>query len=447
MKKKHLLQFLILCMMVLFSCTEEKVPEPFYPKNDHEAYEKSLEQANLLGTALGKEWLQSANEALDNPERIELPYEEAFYINELSAFAQGYRFSAKRGQKVQITLSEIKADTLRRFVDLYRAEEGKLYHVASADSTGQTLGFEPRRDADYVLRVQSELLRGGSFKITFENVPSLRFPVAGLTHQSIWSFWGDERDGGRRSHEGVDIFAERGTPVIAPTDGLVRSAEERGIGGKVVWLADSRRSQNLYFAHLNDWNVKKGDRVKAGDTLGFVGNTGNARTTAPHLHFGIYSRGAINPINHLKPLGRQLRPVDSEFDWLGQEMQLKNNTSLFSSLSDRQATIQLEKNQIARVIAITHDHCKVELPNGEKGFIRKRDLNPGLGILEQLIAQEEQYIYFRPDLSTGKGMIAANENLDVLGRNNDFLLVESASGLRGWIEASKASSVSTADED
>lgn len=163
----------------------------------------------------------------------------------------------------------------------------------------------------------------------------LSFPVAGLTHRSIGSIWGDEHDGGRRSHEGVDIFAPRGTPVIAPTDGTVKMAEEKDIGGKVVWLADAKRSQNLYFAHLNDWNVKKGDRVKAGDTLGFVGNTGNARTTTPHLHFGIYSRGAMNPIHHLKPIGKQLIPVENGFEWLGSNMRVKYETKLYADKNQK----------------------------------------------------------------------------------------------------------------
>ncbi|UJH89966.1 M23 family metallopeptidase [Antarcticibacterium sp. 1MA-6-2] len=115
------------------------------------------------------------------------------------------------------------------------------------------------------------------------------------------SIWGDARDGGRRSHEGVDIFAPRGTPVIAVTNGRITSSGERGLGGKQVWLRDTKRGQSLYYAHLDSIAALGNARVTTGDTLGFVGNTGNARTTPPHLHFGIYKgyKGAINPFPYI----------------------------------------------------------------------------------------------------------------------------------------------------
>jgi len=448
MLKKPQLQFLLLLSLVIFSsCKEEKVPEPFYPKNDHEAYEKALENANLLNTALGQEWLNSAEKALNSPEAIELPYEEAFYVDNKSALAMGYQFDAKRGQKIQISISEIAADSMKRFVDLFRIEENNIVHIASADSTGQLLGFEPRKDARYVLRFQSELLRGGSFKITFENVPSLAFPVAGRTHHSIGSIWGDERDGGRRSHEGVDIFAPRGTPVVAPTEGIVKEADERGIGGKVVWLADSKRSQTLYFAHLNDWNVKKGDHVKVGDTLGFVGNTGNARTTPPHLHFGIYSRGAMNPIHHLKPSGRQLKQVESDLDWLGLEMRMKSRTKLYADLKFKKELEVIEKDQIAQVMAIDTDNCRVILPNGQIGYIKKRSLTKDLSPIIRLVADFDMALLFKPDLNSFIGHITKNESLDVIGKSLDYLLVKTSSGKMGWIKQIARSDRSESEDE
>jgi murein DD-endopeptidase MepM/ murein hydrolase activator NlpD len=70
------------------------------------------------------------------------------------------------------------------------------------------------------------------------------------------------------------------------------------LGGNVVWVWDAERGQALYYAHLDRQDVSAGSRVHAGDVLGRVGNTGNARTTPPHLHFGIYRpiEGAIDPL-------------------------------------------------------------------------------------------------------------------------------------------------------
>jgi hypothetical protein len=200
--------------MLLFSCNEEKIPSAFHPRNDHEAYEYSLIQAKIIQTALGTEWKNSAKESLSNPIKINTPYEEAFYLDPNNADALGYHFEAKRGQKIEIKISASQIEEAQLFMDLYRAEaSGVFSHVATGAKSELLLGFEPRKDDEYILRFQPELLRGGKFKVTIENVPTLSFPVAGKTARAIQSVWGDVRDGGKRSHEGVDIFAKRGTAV------------------------------------------------------------------------------------------------------------------------------------------------------------------------------------------------------------------------------------------
>ena len=110
------------------------------------------------------------------------------------------------------------------------------------------------------------------------------------------SFWGDPRDGGQRRHEGIDIFAPKLTPAIAVADGYVSGVTEGGIGGKAVWLNVAGKNIHLYYAHLDRQLVRDGQAIKQGDTLGLIGNTGNAKYTAPHLHFGIYTPdGPVDP--------------------------------------------------------------------------------------------------------------------------------------------------------
>src|SRR5690606_40254314 len=123
----------------------------------------------------------------------------------------------------------------------------------------------------------------------------LAFPIANKSTQNIASFWGDPRDGDARKHEGGDVFASRGTPVVAASAGRVRRVGDNRLGGKVVWLSSSELGHSQYYAHLDSQLVNVGQSVSAGDTIGLVGNTGNAITTAPHLHFGIYrsGRGAV----------------------------------------------------------------------------------------------------------------------------------------------------------
>ena len=85
---------------------------------------------------------------------------------------------------------------------------------------------------------------------------------------------------------------------MAASDGIVSSVGTNRLGGNVVWVWDTARNQSHYYAHLSRQAVRMGERVKAGDVIGYVGNTGNARGTPPHLHFGIYARreGPIDPL-------------------------------------------------------------------------------------------------------------------------------------------------------
>lgn len=289
-------------LFTLSACKKEIVPKAFYPRSVHEAYEHSLEQANLSETALGRDWIGAGEEALDSATQVTLPYEEAFYWDPRSAEAGGYRFFVKRGLRVEVEISVYSTDSLLLFADLFRETGDSIIyrtHVATADEKMRRLEFEPRRDSYYNLRLQPELLRGGKFKILIREVPSIGFPVKGKTSRAISSFFGDPRDGGRRDHHGVDIFAPRHTPVLAPSNASVTRVGEGKIGGRHVWLYDSKRSMYLYFAHLETREVERGEQVKAGQLIGTVGNTGNARYTPPHLHFGIYSNGPIDPYHFI----------------------------------------------------------------------------------------------------------------------------------------------------
>jgi hypothetical protein len=88
--------------------------------------------------------------------------------------------------------------------------------------------------------------------VTVEVGPSLAtFPVEGRTVRAVQSFWGADRDGGVRAHQGIDIFAPRGTPALAAADGVVRWVGENRLGGSVVFLADPARGHSLYYAHLD----------------------------------------------------------------------------------------------------------------------------------------------------------------------------------------------------
>lgn len=125
----------------------------------------------------------------------------------------------------------------------------------------------------------------------------LPVPVSGVRRKHIANTWKAPRPGDRR-HEGQDIFAKRGTPVISATRGVVTRVSDRVLGGKSVFVFGPG-GRTYFYTHLDGYpeGLRRGDVVTPGTVLGYVGNTGNASTTPPHLHFGIYGPGgAINPL-------------------------------------------------------------------------------------------------------------------------------------------------------
>lgn len=127
---------------------------------------------------------------------------------------------------------------------------------------------------------------------------SLTDPLPG---RRLANTWGAARSQGRR-HEGVDIFAPQGTPVKSATRGVVSRVGDNTLGGRTVTVLGPG-GYHHYYAHLSRYaDAKVGDWVKPGDVLGFVGNSGNARSTPPHLHYGVYTPAwrALNPYPLLK---------------------------------------------------------------------------------------------------------------------------------------------------
>jgi len=118
-----------------------------------------------------------------------------------------------------------------------------------------------------------------------------RFPVAGLAH--YYDDWLNPRFTPKpHLHEGLDIFADFGTPIRSPDEGVVSQLSDHGAGGTAVWMRGSDGT-SYYFAHMLERveGIRVGMRVEIGTVLGFVGDTGNASGGTPHLHFEIHPGG------------------------------------------------------------------------------------------------------------------------------------------------------------
>lgn len=271
------------------------IKKVFGARTPHEAYAEVLDDKDLDRTPEGRAWLAAAVQALAQPHRIEVPYKQVGYFAPDKPRALGLQFNAGIGQRLTFTVDKNNAAPVTLFADVYAITPNGNTHLLAADTALNEFYFDVPQTGTYTLRLQPQLYQSGNYRLAVAVGPSLSFP-ASHSKAKAGSFWGASRDGGKRSHEGVDIFAPKGSPAVAAADGIVTGVNEGGIGGKVVWLRPHGKSYTLYYAHLDDQLVQPGQQVKAGDILGTVGNTGNARNTPAHLHFGIYTfQGAIDP--------------------------------------------------------------------------------------------------------------------------------------------------------
>jgi murein DD-endopeptidase MepM/ murein hydrolase activator NlpD len=280
---------------------------PFTPQYPHQAHGYELALASLGRNASAREWLDAADRALQGPQQVALPFAKRGAEVHGSA-ALSYAFTVPVGRRVAVSVTAAPSVTSELFVDLFRSEPLRRQRVTGAlpGSASQPVVIDVVEGGDYVLRVQPRSGVAAEVDVAIQAAALLAFPVEGVDGRAIWSAFGAERDGGRRAHRGVDIFAARGTPVLAATDGWVTRVETTRVGGNVVWMQPLFGNMRVYYAHLHEQWVEPGEFVLAGEPLGAVGNTGNAVTTPPHLHFGVYVRqpgmrgGAQDPAEFLR---------------------------------------------------------------------------------------------------------------------------------------------------
>ncbi len=292
-----------------------------------------------------------------------------------------------------------------------------------------------RRDGDYLIRIQPELLRGGQYAISIVVGPSLEFPVSGHDTTAIRSFYGDPRDAGRRRHEGLDIFAPRGTPVLAAASGVVRSTRPNNLGGNVIWLRDDF-GQTHYYAHLDRQAVRRGDRVQPGDTIGFVGNSGNARTTPPHLHFGLYQGGSFDPYPALYEPPKTPAAFTGHPLLIGGLVRVNRDRTRIRTLPSSSAGIvaELPLHTSMHVRAGTGSWYRVALPDGRSGFVVSRLVEPASGPIRSTMVAGGTMLLTDPDSAAAAvDRVASGSEVGVLARFGEFLFVRGPSGKVGWV--------------
>ena len=417
---------------VLMSCSTSG-PGLFAKKNLHDQYAQKLSDAGLAETALGRQWLSAAEGALSNPVTISLPYKELSYFDAAQPRAVGLQFSGKQGEKLVFQLNTKATDAFQLFADLWEVTtSAKPSFIRSIDTSLNTFELEIEDNTTaYILRLQPELLKSMDYELSISIAPSLAFPVAG-NNARIASYWGAARDAGARSHEGIDIFAPKRTPALAAADGIVTRVNENNLGGLVVWLRPKGKSYNLYYAHLDEQLATAGQQVSKGDTIGLIGNTGNARTTPPHLHLGIYAAGgAVDPLPFVNPDIKKPKEPSTTINLKEDKLRLVKSTGIgtanFSST--------MAANTIVQPIAVTADGYRVMLPDHRIAEIAKGNVQKVNGAIKQTSVKDSTYLFALPmENAPRKTMLASKTAISVLGVFNQYYYIRHKDD-EGWVLA------------
>jgi peptidoglycan LD-endopeptidase LytH len=219
----------------------------------------------------------------------------------------------------------------------------------------------------------------------------------------------------------------------------VTRVSETPIGGKVVWLRDAERNASIYYAHLDSQYVAAGARVQPGDTLGTVGNTGNARTTPPHLHFGIYARGEgpVDPYPWVYVPRRTpaaLAVDTTRFDrWVrvsGASGTVREGPGVGSP-----TRFELPRHSALHVSGGNGGWYRVRAPDGATGYIAASAVQPADAPFERLAASAAVVLRDAPLATAARvDSVRAGSSFAVLGRFNGFALVRNDDGREVWLE-------------
>lgn len=424
--------YIFLCLLH-YAC---KSPMFGSSASPHEKYSISLKNAKLDSSAMGRAWLNAAAKSLSQPLMISLPYRETGYFDATKIIAAGYRFKLRRGEMLTATLTKKPGTGFGLFMELWQVNEtGQTDFEEAATVDATQLQVEIKNEAEYILRLQPELLAGGEYTLVIQTGPSLAFPVQESSQPRIGSFWGDPRSGGARSHEGIDIFAPKRSPVVAAIPGTV-SVSTNDLGGKVIFLRNRNKNYSLYYAHLDSQIAVEGQYVETGEVIGLMGNTGNAEHSPPHLHFGIYTMGgAIDPLPFIDRDRPQPPGITVQISKLNEEVKSKANTKMYSSIPDKSTTgVATAVNTLMQVIAASASYYKVILPDGMYGFIAGSTVTDLNNPIQAINISLDSPLWDKPDsTAASKTFLKKGEKVNVLARFNGYNYV-SVNNQKGWIK-------------
>ncbi len=313
-----------------------------------------------------KTWEALTSIAFSDNIAINKPY-SSYVVNESNAHASGYTIPIQYGEQLVVTIA---SDDKKHWILELRDGNHKLLEDARLKEGVLYATYTPESSQNLRVILQGKINQSAAGFLKIYTQPTYRFPVAGKGNHDIQSFWGAPRGGGSRSHEGNDIFAPKKHPVVAISYGSIYSIRNRGLGGKQVWVEDYDTGLLHYYAHLDSWSVYEDQMVWPGDTIGFIGNTGNAATTPPHLHFGIYKNGkAVDPKPFIWKITVPENSVQLKYSTKARAMGIAAN--LRETPDSNAGILQDLKRQEVIVLGNSGNWYQVRTSSGMTGYAHK----------------------------------------------------------------------------
>jgi len=319
----------------LMGDTKSFLARLFGPATPRTAHRKTMMKEGWATELEIEVWDKAYEVAKTTPLKVKLPHREAIRLDDqLVLSAQSFRLHLPAGRLLKINArggGEL-------FGELFRFKSGtpnqRPAEYFSATGANQITYETPWLHGEELLFVlQTPAGEPADYEVELTTEPTLLFPVEG--------------------------------------DGEITRLTNTGIGGKTVWLYDRERDLRYYYAHLDEQLVRKGQRVRRGDVVGTVGNTGNARTTPPHLHFGIYDDGAIDPYPFLQRTDAV--PAASRLKLDGRAVEKKvpargNHYLRFTPEGDGEVIRKLDNGESIIRLGATGRFYRIKTGRGEVGY-------------------------------------------------------------------------------
>ena len=386
-----------------------------------------------------EDWRWQARRSLNNPLPILLPYSERWLVLPDTSQAVTFTVLAEQGRILDIRTQRESTAQGGLVIEIFDLETGDVLPVASIGPSEDQLRWPVSNTSTYRVRVQSMPGTLGAFALALDERFALEFPVDTDAADPVRSFFGMPRDGGLRAHHGIDVFAPRHTPVIAAADGYVSRVGTSPRGGLHIWQRVNDESGaslgTLYYAHLEDIFVTAGTWVDRGTPIGTVGNSGNAISTPPHLHFGLYQRfkGPLDPLPLTGLSQRPLVPMSNGHHWPVWVSINRESVNVRAGPGIEHAVkATVGRGEIVAVEAATDGWLRIRTGEGERGFLS--DALVGTLQDQTLALVEDSQVQVSHDVSsTTLVTLQAQQSVKLLGRFGTARYVETATGLRGWI--------------